>query len=311
MTIESHGRRLRKLRVQLIDACNFRCVYCMPKNPTFLPAHKLLKHDEMADICGRLIALGVDEIRLTGGEPLLYPEFGELVESLSKLKLKKLGLTTNGFHLLSFLPRLQDSALRHINVSLDSLDPEKFYKATRRKALHEVMESILQAHAMGFAVKVNAVAMRGINDDEIFDFMNFSRRTGISVRFLELMKIGPQQENFAKYFISMDEMVEKISLRHGMRPVAVPADNTAREFVLDNGARVGFIASESKSFCGNCSRLRLTATGGLRPCLFMDREVNLRGLSGAAFEEAVHRVAAMKPTERIEKIAQPMYAIGG
>lgn len=309
--INSYGRKLHKLRLQLVDACNFRCSYCMPEFPQFYPASQLLKKEELLLICRRLVDLGVDEIRVTGGEPLLHPQFLEIVNGLSEMKLNKLGVTTNGFHLLKVLPGLKKTNLKHINVSLDSLNPTTFHEVTLRNAFDEVMKAILKAKEMGFELKINVVAMKGINDHEIFDYIEFSRKMNIQVRFLELMQIGPQKESFHSKFISMDDMMSRIGDKYLLKDKDVPHDNTAREFLLDNGASIGFIASETKSFCRQCSRLRLTVKGALRPCLFKDEEVNLRGLNEAEFIEAVDQVASKKPMERLENIDQPMYAIGG
>lgn len=283
----------------------------MPDKPVFLPTDHLLPVEELAELCSRLVEAGVDEIRLTGGEPLLRKDFIDIVQSLAHLPLRKFALTTNGFHLGQYLDPMKEAGINSINISVDSLKADRFFKITKRDAFEEVIRQTLRAADMGFRTKVNAVAMRGVNDDELWDYIDFSKATGIEVRFLELMKIGPEQQDFSEMFISMNEMLERIKTRFKVEVCKAPKDNTAREFKIEGGAKIGFIASESQSFCNTCSRLRLTATGQLRSCLFRDDGINVRGLSESEFDQVLTQVAAMKPLDRIEKIEQPMYAIGG
>src|SRR3989338_5656150 len=165
--VDVHGRRIHKLRVQLTDACNFRCFYCMPSIPEFLPSSALLSSDELIDICAILVDLGIDEIRISGGEPTLRKDFETIVDGLSGLPLRKLGLTTNGFLLGAKLDFLKQTRCQYINISLDSLRAGRFYKITKTRNFQKVYETVLQTKAHGFKVKVNAVVMRGINDDEI------------------------------------------------------------------------------------------------------------------------------------------------
>jgi GTP 3',8-cyclase len=309
--IDFAGRRIRKLRVSLVDACNFRCFYCMPDRPQFLPRSELLAANEIVATCGELNRLGVTEIRLTGGEPTIRPDFDDIVARLSALPLTKLGLTTNGFLLGRRLDLLRDSACRHINVSLDSLRPDRFCAITRTPHFDVVRGNVVAAKRRGFEVKVNVVVCRGRNDDELLDFMDFSAEHGIPVRFLELMRIGPRHAEFGELFVSADEMIERIGRHHTLTSRTVPADSTAFAYTTDQGAEIGFIASESRPFCGTCSRLRLAANGHLRACLMSERGVNIRGMAGAALWRAVHEVMAMKPLGRLPHVEQAMYQIGG
>ena len=312
LPLHSHGRRLRKLRVQLLDACNYRCAYCMPSQPKFMSREQWLSPQEIEGIVAELCRLGIEEVRLTGGEPLLRRDVVEVAEALSHLPLKKLGLTTNGEHLSELLPAFKKrSALKHINISLDSLDPDNFKRITGRGNLERVLMALHQAMDLGFEVKVNAVLMRGRNDHEIEAFMDFSARTGVCVRFLELMRIGPNQEDFGPLLVSAAEVLERLEGSTHWAKVQVPKDHTAFEYRGSNGAHLGFIASESQSFCGSCSRLRLSARGELRPCLFKDEGVSLKGISREALASACWRVAAGKPLERLASVDQPMFAIGG
>ena len=308
---DGYGRTMRKLRVQLTDACNFRCFYCMPPHVQFLPSRECLRAAELIEICSILADLGIEEIRISGGEPTIRQDFDEIVRGLSALPLKKLGVTTNGFCLKEKLSIFKETRCRHINVSLDSLREERFRAITRADHFKNVYQGILAAQEMGFHVKVNVVLMKDFNDDEIFDFIEFSRRFGIDVRFLELMKIGVSCSIQPRYFISAQEVIERIESKEKLLPQSVDSDSTSFNFTTESGARIGFIASESQPFCGFCSRLRLTATGILRSCLMSEKGIGLRGKDRTEYPDILRSVTAMKPMDRLEKIGQPMYQIGG
>ena len=308
---ETKTRVMRKLRVTLLDNCNFRCFYCMPKNPKFLPRNELLTPVEIESICLGLVDLGIDHLRITGGEPTLRKEFKEILERLSQLKIKKLSLTTNGFLLEKYLDFLWDIGCRNINVSMDSLSSEKFNKITHSKGFDKVYSEILKAKEMGFHLKINTLVFKGINDNELMDFINFSSQTGIEVRFLELMKIGQGCLNQTDHFISADEMIDKIKNTETLISETVEKDSTSFNFRTGSGARIGFIASESRPFCESCSRLRLTPKGILRACLMSEKGINLRGVAIEEYPSILKQVIAMKPTYRLENIEQNMYQIGG
>jgi cyclic pyranopterin phosphate synthase len=308
---DSYQRHIHKLRVQLTDACNFRCFYCMPENIRFKRESELLSVSEIINICSVLNELGIDEIRVTGGEPTIRREFAEIINRLSELPLKKLALTTNGFNLEKKLPFLKTTNCRNINISLDSLEPEKFSRITKSRYFPETYNSILKAKEMDFNVKVNVVLFKGINDDEVFDFIDFSAKYDIEVRFLELMKIGPAYEMNPELFISAAEIIKKIKSREKLYREIVSADSTSFNYKTGAGAKIGFIASESKPFCGSCSRLRLSATGKLRACLMSEAGLELRGKSKNEFKEILYSVMGMKPPGRIHHISQPMNQIGG
>lgn len=310
--ILSHGRALRKLRVQLLDGCNYRCHYCMPENPQFSKADSWLKPQELQDIVFQLHDRGVDELRLTGGEPLLRPEFMDIAQRLSQKTWRRYGITTNAEKLSPMLGDIKKfTSIQNLNISMDSLDPVRFKSITARGNLENVLGAVHDALSLGFEVKINVVLMRGINDDEFEDFIRFSADTGVVVRFLELMRIGPNEEDFGPMMISAGEMVERLKGLHELKPVVVPKDHTAFEYKLNHGAHIGFIASESQSFCSTCSRLRLTSSGELRPCLFKNEGISLRNLKGADLDRVLEQVAQKKPLERIQSIDQAMYAIGG
>jgi cyclic pyranopterin phosphate synthase len=304
------GRVMRKLRVSLTDACQYRCFYCMPENPVFTANSKLLSAAEYQAICSALVERGIEELRVTGGEPTVRPEFREILTALAAIPAKRLSLTSNGQLLERHLEFLSDIGCTHLNISLDSLDAGRFERITGGGDFRKVMASIEKASAMGFEVKVNAIVFRGVNDDELADFARWSAASRIEVRFLEYMKIGDYAVNW-KRFISADEMIAKLEETTTLYPVAVPADSTSFVFGTTEGGRLGFIASESKPFCGSCSRLRLSATGTLRSCLMSERGISLRGVETSAYPEILERVLAMKPTGRLDHVDQSMHAIGG
>lgn len=308
---DEHGRHIHKVRVQLTDACNFRCLYCMPENMRFQAPAALLSPLEIAGICGALSGLGIDEIRVTGGEPTVRPEFDEIMTGLAAWPWRKFGLTSNGFLLADKLPLLRDLGCRHINISLDSLDESRFAAITRRPHFRKVIAAILKAAAMGFEVKLNAVISRGQNDDELHAFLLFAEEHGVEVRFLELMRVGPSVTDHDALFVPAREMIDTLSGFTELRPEPVAADSTSFNFRTTKGARIGFIASESKPFCGTCSRLRLTSTGKLRACLFSEAGLDLRGRDPLDYPEILREVMAMKPTGRLPHVLQPMNQIGG
>jgi GTP 3',8-cyclase len=309
--VDSLGRVMRKLRVSLTDACNFRCSYCMPGDATFSPPQSHLSVAELTRICSGLVDLGLEEIRLTGGEPTLRSDFSEILKTLGRLPFKRKGITSNGQLLERHLQCARDNGWESINISLDSMDAGRFERITGGGHLQKVMASIESAAKMGFELKVNSVVMRGINDDELNDFVEWSDRTGVEVRFLELMKIGIAIPNHHRRFIDADEMIRIVSGKTQLTPIPVSQDSTSFVFTTSGNGKIGFIASESKPFCGDCSRLRLTHTGTLRSCLIAPYGLSLRNAPVAEYAEITAKVVAEKPVGRLEQTFAPMYAIGG
>lgn len=309
--VDSHGRRMRKLRVSLLEACNFRCFYCMPEKMRFAPQREALTPAELKRICGALVDAGINQIRITGGEPTLRRDFRAAVSALAELPLDKLGITSNGFRLEPELEFLREQGCIWLNISLDSLQEDNFNRITRSNGYAAVMRSIERAWELGFQLKLNTVIMRGENDHELADFVRFSESTGIPVRFLELMKIGEARLTQPEAFISADEMIARLQPEFDLQPVVVEKDSTAFIFSTPGGGQVGFIASESKPFCGNCSRLRLSYDGKLRACLMLNRGESLRHLESAELLQVTRRVMGWKPNARLESVDQNMHAIGG
>ena len=307
---DQYGRFMRKLRVSLNDVCNFRCFYCMPEDPHFDSKEIYLKPEEIERICAILVEKGVEQIRLTGGEPLLRQEFDDIALRIANLPIKEFGITTNGYFLKQKLEFLKDINCRNINVSLDSLNKEKFNKITKSHGFNRVYDSIIQAREMQLNVKINTVLMNQLNTDEVDDFVEFSARTGIEVRFLEMMKIG-QSKNNNLHYISADSIIAQLKNRYDMQALEVENDSTSFKFSLSNGVKIGFIASESKPFCGACSRLRLGYDGKLRACLMSENGHHLKNMPPEEMQSLIQQTILLKPVQRIHHVDQNMFEIGG
>ena len=302
--IDPFGRTVRDLRISITDRCNFRCTYCMPEEGmAWLDRKEILTFEEinrLATIC--VERFDVDSIRLTGGEPTVRAHLPVLVEKLSRLRVRDgadspragqkidLALTTNGATLRLLADELKSAGLERINISLDTLQSEKFFKITRRDHLANVLDGIDAAIQAGFSpVKINAVIQRGVNDDEILALARFGREKQVEVRFIEFMPLDAQGEWRADSVVGQDEIVAQINqvfpLEQQAARGAAPADSWR---YLDGGGTVGVIPSVTKPFCGDCDRVRLTAEGQFRTCLFSTTEFDLRAmLRGGASDNAI------------------------
>ncbi|OIT26240.1 PREDICTED: cyclic pyranopterin monophosphate synthase, mitochondrial isoform X1 [Nicotiana attenuata] len=280
MLIDSFGRLHTYLRISLTERCNLRCHYCMPAEGVELtPSPQLLSQDEIVRLASLFVGSGVNKIRLTGGEPTIRKDIEELCLQLSSLKgLKTLAMTTNGIILGKKLPKLKDSGLNLVNISLDTLVPAKFEFMTRRKGHQRVMESIDAAVELGYnPVKVNCVVMRGFNDDEICDFVELTRERPINVRFIEFMPFDGNVWNVKK-LVPYAEMLDKVGKKFtGLQRIQDHPTETAKNFRIDgHQGSVSFISSMTEHFCAGCNRLRLLADGNFKVCLFGPSEVSLR-----------------------------------
>ncbi|HAQ44438.1 MAG: GTP 3',8-cyclase MoaA [Acidimicrobiaceae bacterium] len=278
--VDPFGRTVRDLRISVTDRCNFRCQYCMPaEGMQWLPREEILSFEEIerfARIC--INYFGFDGIRLTGGEPLVRAHLPELVERLALLGVDT-ALTTNGATLRMHAKALAEAGLKRINISLDSLQPERFLELTRRDELDRVLDGIEAAVDAGLKpVKINAVMMRGINDDEIVDFAEFGRDKGLTVRFIEFMPLEAGDVWNEDLVVPADEIVEKINKAIPIEPIVRGSEPAERWRYLDGKGEVGVIASVTKPFCGDCDRVRLTAEGQFRTCLFAVDEFDMRSL---------------------------------
>ena len=288
--IDPHGRTVRDLRISVTDRCNFRCQYCMPaEGMQWLPREEILSFEEIerfARIC--IEHFGFSGIRLTGGEPLVRAHLPELVQRLARLAVD-VALTTNGATLRLHAAALADAGLKRINISLDSLRKDRFLELTRRDELDRVLSGIDAAIEAGLnPVKINAVMMRGINDDEILDFAEFGREKGVTVRFIEFMPLEAGDVWNETVVVPAQEIVETINQAIPLEPVVRGSEPAERWRYADGGGEVGVIASVTKPFCGNCDRVRLTAEGQFRTCLFAVDEFDMRSLlRSSAGDDAV------------------------
>jgi cyclic pyranopterin phosphate synthase len=287
--IDSFGRVHRDLRLSVTDRCNFRCSYCMPEEGMqWLPRDEILTFEELERIARLLVERhGVESIRLTGGEPTVRAHLPLLVEKLAALPVD-LALTTNGATLRQNAHALASAGLRRINISLDTFRSDRFYELTRRNELPRVLDGIDAAIEAGLApVKVNAVVMRGVNDDELLDFARFGRERGVVVRFIEFMPLDADQAWRNDAVVSLDEMVSRIGAVFPLEPITRTSAPASRFRYLDGGGEIGVVASVTQAFCGTCDRVRLTAEGKFRNCLFALEEHDLRGplRSGASDDE--------------------------
>jgi len=309
---DSHGRVLRDLRVSLTDRCNFRCLYCLPEteaaqnfyrghwahlpNSTpilqqWVPKQNILSFEEIERVVRLALSLGIQKIRLTGGEPLLRQGLENLVERLSGLEgLVDLAMTTNGFLFPQKARALRNAGLQRVSFSLDSLDRGNFKKITGRDGLSEVLQSIKLAQEIGFSpVKVNAVIIRGLNDHEIEALAEFAGEHALSLRFIEFMPLDSARAWLKELVVPGRELLERLCGRFELAPAPMenPSSTSKRWVFADGRGEVGIIAPVSEPFCGHCNRLRLTADGKIRTCLFSTTEHDLRALlrTGASDEE--------------------------
>ena len=329
MLRDSHNRIIRDLRISITDRCNFRCFYCLPHGePPLARKETILTFEEIAYIADVFVSLGIEKIRLTGGEPMLRRNIEALVAKIAKLKpqLKDLALTTNGFDIPRRAAALKEAGLDRMTISLDTLDTHKFRDITGVDSLEEVFEAIEAAKEHGFEpVKLNAVIVRGVNDDELVDFARFARATGVEMRFIEYMPLDSGHEWDRGKVVPGKEIYEKINAIYPLElKSASRGTDTAWKYRFADGepGGIGIIAPVTEMFCGACSRIRLTADGQIRTCLFSTVEHDLRdylrsGASRAELVEFIQHVTLKKePAHRINEpdfvpASRTMSFIGG
>ena len=280
--VDTYGRVHDDLRISVTDRCNLRCVYCMPEEGlSFLPRRDLLTFDEIIRLARVARELGVTSLRITGGEPLVRKGLPILIRGLAELGFDDLAMTTNGTELAPVARTLAAAGLRRVNISCDSLRPDRFAEIRRRGHLAVVLEAMDAAEAAGLSpLKVNVVLLRGQNDDEIVEFAAFARQTGRIVRFIEFMPLDAQGEWDRSRLVPGHEVFERISAIWPLEPLSdSPGPAPAERFRFSDGqGEIGLISSVTQPFCGTCNRLRLTADGGLRNCLFSDDERTARDI---------------------------------
>jgi cyclic pyranopterin phosphate synthase len=324
--VDDFGRIATDLRVSVTDRCNLRCTYCMPaQGLDWLPSPDLLTEDETVRLIRIAVGLGVREVRFTGGEPLLRRGLVDIIGQVASLQPRpQTSLTTNGVGLARLAPALRAAGLDRVNVSLDTVDPERFARITRRARLQDVIAGLVAAAAAGLVpVKVNALLMRGLNDDEAPALLRWCLARGYELRFIEQMPLDAQHGWDRRAMVSGAEILDRLAAEFELTPEPGRGSAPAETWIVDGGpGRVGVIASVTRPFCGACDRLRLTADGQLRNCLFARTESDLRGpMRAGADDDELARlmlvsVRGKKPGHGIDdpmflQPDRPMSAIGG
>jgi GTP 3',8-cyclase len=327
MLTDSFGRVHDNLRISVTDRCNIRCFYCMPENDVqFVPRAEILDFEEIERFATIAAGLGVTKLRVTGGEPLLRRDLPKLIARLAAIPgIRDLALTTNGVLLADLAAPLYEAGLRRLNVHIDTLDRERFHTITRRDDLPRVLAGLAECRRLGFKVKLNAVAVKNLVEPDIVPLARFARENGFEARYIEFMPLDAQNLWDRSKVLLADDMVAMLSREIApLVPVPDPdprAPATEYEFA-DGSGRVGFIASVSRPFCGNCNRLRITADGKLRYCLFAIEEDDVKTLmrSGASDEEIAELLRSNLSrkwegheinSQKFVAPPRPMYSIGG
>ena len=309
---DAHGRQIDYIRLSVTDRCNLRCTYCMAEEMEFLPRRDLLTFEEIETLARHLVVRGVRRIRLTGGEPLVRKGVLELVQRLARLHthgLDELTLTTNGTRLPEMAQDLFDVGVRRINISLDTLRRDRFAELTRRDEFERVVSGIDAARDTGLAVRINAVAMRGTNDDEMRDLLAWSGARGLDLALIEAMPLGEVSVDRPAAHLPLDAVREELERHFTLVPSLHRTGGPARYFdVAETGTRIGLITPLSNNFCAGCNRIRISATGTVYGCLGHDQKVELRDIvragGEAALDEALERLLAGKPLRHAFDAAQ-------
>ncbi|WP_420409740.1 GTP 3',8-cyclase MoaA [Hoeflea sp.] len=328
--IDPFGRAISYLRVSVTDRCDFRCTYCMAENMTFLPKKDLLTLEELDRLCTVFVDKGVRKIRLTGGEPLVRKNIMQLIRGLSRHidagRMDEVTLTTNGSQLTRFASELHECGVRRINVSMDTLDPDKFRKITRWGELAKVLDGILAAQAAGLKIKINAVALKGFNDDEIPEMLEWAHGQGMDMTVIETMPMGEIDEDRTDQYLPLSLLRANLERRYTLEDIPFRTGGPARYVtVRETGGKLGFITPMTHNFCESCNRVRLTCTGTLYMCLGQEDAADLRAPLRASegnelLSEAIDEAIGRKPkghdfiidrTTRQPAVSRHMSVTGG
>ena len=304
MSLDQFGRQIEYLRISVTDKCNFRCVYCMPEQGLeWLPKSEILTYEEIHGIVARLSELGVSRVRITGGEPTIRPDIDRLIAKLRSIStIRDIALSTNGVRLPQLASRLKQSGLDRVNISVDSLRPDRIAAIARRNLPFDPVQAATSAESAGLSpIKLNVVVMRGINDDEIADFARLTLAHPWHVRFIELMPVGDLRSLTWEHVVPSEEVLERASAIGALSQATGPGGNGPARYYSFAGAAgtIGVITPMTHTYCDTCNRVRLTADGRLRTCLFGDHEVNLRDVYRAGEDVAPLFISALadKPRE--------------
>lgn len=310
--VDKFNREINYLRISVTDRCNLRCIYCMPADGILhKPQNKILSYEHINRIVRVGCGLGIEKVRITGGEPLARKDLVLLIKSLEEIKgLKEIALTTNGVYLADYVSSLKQAGLDRVNISLDSLKPDKFLRITRGGSLKKVFDGIESALGAGFSmVKINTVLIKGFNEDEIIDFANLTRDMPVEIRFIEFMPTNLDYYSHEHLFFSCQEAKNICSDLGTLFPVGNHGSPNARVFKIDGfSGTIGFISPLSEPFCSTCNKLRLTSDGSLRSCLYSPESVNLKEAidRGATDEDLAIRIkeaVTLKPKpHRLEEV---------
>ncbi|MCW3796319.1 GTP 3',8-cyclase MoaA [Sphingomonas sp. BN140010] len=316
--IDSFGRRISYVRLSVTDRCDLRCRYCMAERMTFLPRRDILRLEEIVDLVSIFIARGVKRVRLTGGEPLVRRGIMDLVRTLGSRighGLDELTLTTNGTQLEKVAEGLREAGIKRINVSLDSRNPQRFAHITRRGALAPVLRGIATAQAAGLHVKINMVALKGLNDDEIADMLLWCGAQGHDLTLIETMPLGAVEDDRTEHYLPLDEVKRQLERSFSLRPSFQRTGGPARYWDVEGvDAKLGLITPLSQNFCAGCNRIRVAATGTVYGCLGHDQKVELRELLREGGRERVNaaldELLAGKPAGHNFHISAAAPAVG-
>ena len=322
--IDTYGRTIDYLRISITDHCNLRCIYCVTDEISWVPHEEILRFEEITQIAQIFVEEGIRKIRITGGEPLLRKGLPEFISQISQIEnLEDLSVTTNGVLLSRMAKKLKQAGLTRINVSLDTFNPERYRRITGRNFFEQVWEGIQAAKAAGLSpVKINVVVMKGYNEDEILDFVRLTFRESYVVRFIEYMPVNESWDDHQ--FLSVEKIKKKIESVYPLTSIHGTRNNGPARVYQVPGAKgeIGLISPLSNHFCGACNRLRLTADGHLRPCLFSDTEIDLKtplrnGGGTDSIRSGLFEALKLKPKQhRLDSISAPkchrgMWSIGG
>ncbi len=329
--LDKYSREINYLRVSITDRCNLHCVYCRPKKGISLQGHEdILRYEEIIRVVSLAVRMGLIKVRVTGGEPLVRRGCVDFLAALKKIDgLQDISLTTNGILLDEFAQSIFDAGIQRVNVSLDSLDKDKYFRITNGGNLDAVLRGVIRAEAVGFSpIKINTVLIKGFNDDEALDFAKLAAEKPFQVRFIELMPMGKTTLDYGEDYMPTSQLIEKISRRYGLEQLKSKknkSDGPARIFRIKGGAgEIGFINPVSEHFCATCNRLRLTSDGKLRACLLNETEIDLKkalreNCSDAELEKLIWDAVLLKPRQHdvvctdnsLKKCSRNMSEIGG
>jgi len=314
--VDHYGRTFKTLRVSLLSACNLGCVYCTDTDDLAIENKQqkitALSTQDLSGIIHQLHdELGLEVIRLTGGEPLLSPHLIPIIKEVKRLGISKIKLTTNGFLLERLAKPLKDAGMQSINVSLDAVDEDVFFLMSRRNNVKKILKGIDAARDAGLDVKLNAVLMKGINDQQILPLLHYAFERKIVIRFLEVMSMGHLHDKSEKYLVAKDEVLHTIAQHHDFIPLIRSASSTANYWKTDSGNVFGVIANESAPFCHDCNRLRLDSHGNIYGCLSTDQPINIKNLSAEGLHEKLLEALSHKQSVKFTGSNLSMLNIGG